>query len=124
MTDNMPGDANTNYISLATQVPLWELLRRIPKGLQLGMEMKDADGTVYGHSHTPIGLHCHQAADELMVCHAQKLDPDMPLDQLLLYMGELTQNEILVARSAIRWANNQANRYTSPLPLVCAPPAP
>jgi len=65
-SDDMTANANTNYISLAQQVPLWELLQRIPKGLQLGMEMKDADGTVYGHSHTPIGLHCHQAAERLM----------------------------------------------------------
>lgn len=64
MSDN-PGDANTNYISMASAVPLWEMLERIPKGMQLGMEMKATDGTVYGHSHTPIGLHCHQAAAQL-----------------------------------------------------------
>ena len=65
MSDPQPADACTNYISLAQQVPLWEMLERIPKGLQLGMEMKHEDGTVYGHSHTPIGLHCHQAAELL-----------------------------------------------------------
>lgn len=59
---NMTANANTNYISLAQQVPLWEMLERLPKGMQLGMEMKDTDGTIYGHSHTPIGLHLHEAA--------------------------------------------------------------
>lgn len=36
------------------------------------------------------------------------LDPDMPTQELLLHMGELTANEIRVARAAIRWANSQA----------------
>lgn len=35
------------------------------------------------------------------------LDPDMPADQLRLHMGELTPNEVLVARAAIRWANTR-----------------
>lgn len=34
-----------------------------------------------------------------------KLNPDMPTQELLLHMGELTRNEIKVARAAIRWAN-------------------
>ncbi len=34
------------------------------------------------------------------------LDPDMPVDQLRLHMGELTASEIRVARAAIRWANS------------------
>lgn len=36
------------------------------------------------------------------------LDPDMPLDQLLLMAGEMNENEILVARAFIRAANNHA----------------
>ena len=37
----------------------------------------------------------------------RKLDPDMPSDELRLHMGELTPDEVLVARSAIRWANSR-----------------
>lgn len=33
------------------------------------------------------------------------LDPDMPAQELRLHMGELTANEMRVARAAIRWAN-------------------
>lgn len=36
------------------------------------------------------------------------LDPDMPAQELRLHMGELSNNEILVARAAIRWANSKA----------------
>lgn len=36
-----------------------------------------------------------------------KLNPDMPTQELLLHMGELTRNEIRVARAAIRWANTR-----------------
>lgn len=34
------------------------------------------------------------------------LNPDMPAQELRLYMGELTASEMRVARAAIRWANN------------------
>ena len=34
------------------------------------------------------------------------LDPDMPTQELRLHMGELTGDEVLVARAAIRWANS------------------
>ena len=33
------------------------------------------------------------------------LNPDMPTQELRLHMGELTTDEVLVARAAIRWAN-------------------
>jgi len=36
-----------------------------------------------------------------------ELDPEMPIQELLLEMGELTANEVLVARAAIRWANSR-----------------
>lgn len=36
-----------------------------------------------------------------------RLNPDMPVQELRLHMGELTSDEVLVARSAIRWANSQ-----------------
>lgn len=36
------------------------------------------------------------------------LDPDMPDQELRLHMGELTADEMLVARAAIRWANSKA----------------
>lgn len=36
------------------------------------------------------------------------LDPYMKADDLRLHMGELTANEVLVARAAIRWANTRA----------------
>jgi hypothetical protein len=34
-----------------------------------------------------------------------QLNPDMPTQELRLHMGELTTDEVLVARAAIRWAN-------------------
>lgn len=34
------------------------------------------------------------------------LDPDMPAEEMRLHMGELSANEVLVARAAIRWANS------------------
>lgn len=34
------------------------------------------------------------------------LDPDMPVQEPRLHMGELTPDEVLVARAAIRWANS------------------
>ena len=36
-----------------------------------------------------------------------RLNPDMPTQELRLHMGELTTDEVLVARAAIRWANSQ-----------------
>jgi hypothetical protein len=43
------------------------------------------------------------------------LDPDMPDQTLRLHMGELNADEMLVARAAIRWANDTfkeaAERY-------------
>lgn len=36
-----------------------------------------------------------------------RLNPDMPVQELRLHMGELTSDEVLAARSAIRWANSQ-----------------
>lgn len=38
------------------------------------------------------------------------LNPDMPAQELRLHMGELTADELLVARAAIRWANFQADK--------------
>lgn len=38
--------------------------------------------------------------------NVNKLDPDMPTQALRLHMGELTDDEVLVARAAIRWANS------------------
>ncbi len=35
------------------------------------------------------------------------LDPDMPAQELRLHMGELTANEVRVARAAIAWANTR-----------------
>ncbi len=40
-----------------------------------------------------------------------RLDPDMPAQELRLHMGELTEDEMLVARAAIRWANS--SRFVS-----------
>jgi 3'(2'), 5'-bisphosphate nucleotidase len=39
------------------------------------------------------------------------LNPDMPTQELRLHMGELTANEVLVARAAIRWANSYAEHH-------------
>lgn len=38
------------------------------------------------------------------------INPDMPGQQLRLHMGELTPDEALVARSAIRWANTRISK--------------
>lgn len=38
------------------------------------------------------------------------IDPEMPDQQLRLSMGELTANEVLVARAAIRWANRESGK--------------
>lgn len=46
------------------------------------------------------------------------LDPDMPADELRLHMGELTPDEVLVARAAIRWANIQNPMKAVVVPLV------
>lgn len=62
----MPGDACGNYIHMAMQVPIWEHLQRIPQGLRLNLELRTVDGKLYGSTHTPIGVHCHQAAELLM----------------------------------------------------------
>lgn len=35
----------------------------------------------------------------------EALNPDMPADELRLHLGELTENEVHVARAAIRWVN-------------------
>lgn len=39
------------------------------------------------------------------------LDPEMPAQTLRLHMGELTNDEVLVARSAIRWANTYYSEW-------------
>lgn len=39
------------------------------------------------------------------------LNPDMTDQCIRLHMGELTSDEILVARAAIRWANERINQY-------------
>lgn len=36
------------------------------------------------------------------------LDPNMPTQELRLHCGELSANEVLVARAAIEWANSRA----------------
>lgn len=61
---NMPADGCANDISCAADVPLPELLRRVPKGMRLSMKMEYNEQTA-GYFHTPIGHHCHDAAHEL-----------------------------------------------------------
>lgn len=39
------------------------------------------------------------------------LNPDMPAQELRLHMGELTANEVRVARAAIRWANSKLSPH-------------
>lgn len=39
------------------------------------------------------------------------LDPDMPQQELRLHMGEITYDESLVARAAIRWANTKLSEH-------------
>lgn len=41
-----------------------------------------------------------------MTAETKALDPDMPAEEMRLHMGELSANEVLVARAAIRWANS------------------
>lgn len=49
------------------------------------------------------------------------LNPDMPSQTLRLHMGELTTDEMLVARAAIRWANaeNKPVKKQLPCPAEC-----
>lgn len=42
-----------------------------------------------------------------MTTKNEALDPDMPASQIRLHMGELTADEVRVARAAIRWANSR-----------------
>jgi len=41
------------------------------------------------------------------------VDPEMPTQQLLLHFGELTRDEILLVRAALRFANSQNQRKTN-----------
>jgi len=50
----------------------------------------------------------HQLERASKMNNEMLLNPDMPADELRLHMGELTANEVLVARSAIRLANTRA----------------
>lgn len=45
------------------------------------------------------------ALQAAQACKTKPLDPDMPSQEIRLAMGELTPDELLVARAAIRWAN-------------------
>lgn len=47
------------------------------------------------------------AVDSVQCSRSNGLNPDMPMQELLLHMGELTAAEIRTARAAIRWANSQ-----------------
>jgi len=38
------------------------------------------------------------------------LDPDMSASEIRLHMGELTGDEVLIVKAAIRWANREARR--------------
>ena len=53
------------------------------------------------------GVTEHRIQKSLAAPPAQEaqLNPDMPTQELRLHMGELTTDEVLVARAAIRWAN-------------------
>lgn len=55
------------------------------------------------------GVAEHRIQKALAAPPAQEvqLNPDMPVQELRLHMGELTSDEVLVARAAIRWANSQ-----------------
>lgn len=50
----------------------------------------------------------HQADAAIAVFKDHQLDPDMPAHQLRLHAGELAENEVRVARAAIRWANSRS----------------
>lgn len=39
------------------------------------------------------------------------LDPDMPAEEIRLHMGEMTPDEVLLARAAISWANSYRPRF-------------
>ena len=68
---------------------------------------KYADGTWHDASVTEHSAGMRPLYE--MAPPAQKvlLNPDMPTQELRLHMGELTTDEVLVARAAIRWANSQ-----------------
>lgn len=50
----------------ACAVPLIELLRRIPKDYRAQWEQEP-----YHHCSSPVGLHCHEAADALEAAKAE-----------------------------------------------------
>ena len=51
--------------------------------------------------------HAENARGRAHPAQEARLNPDMPVQELRLHMGELTTDEVLVARAAIRWANSQ-----------------
>lgn len=64
--------------------------------------------TMHEYGHTGLGirrcLEVYEAAKTIDRISSM-LDPAMPAQELRLHMGELTANEALVARAAIRWTN-------------------
>lgn len=45
----------------------------------------------------------------------EQLNPDMPAQEMRLYMGEMTAQEMRTARAAIRWANSKAEAQVAEL---------
>lgn len=64
-----------------------------------------------------MGSVCHPRqsdnVEELQRGEICLLNPDMPQQELLLHMGEMSRDEIRVARAAIRWANTRR-----PMPVM------
>lgn len=58
------------------------------------------------------------AADSVQCARSNELNPDMPMQELLLHMGELTAGEIRTARAAIRWANSQCAKGCGDTPIL------
>lgn len=71
---------------------------------------QEKDMFTLGYTAAQFALYSHRETirSALTAGQAVKLDPDMPTQELLLHMGELSEDEILIARAAIRWANSAA----------------
>lgn len=62
------------------------------------------------------GVQWHAAPQAQSVANKEILDPDMPMQELRLHMGEISNSESLVAKAAIRWANSAKQ----PQPVLAA----
>ena len=72
------------------QTPLVDMLRSVPRKHRTEWETQWAeDGTATGHAMSPIGKHCHDAADRIEQLEAQLAESNHALDCITTTSGEL-----------------------------------